>query len=79
MYNFVSNYLVFGSITVKTYRIYRIFKNIYKLNRGIKRRTMYLLVLIIGVVHALLLISWIITDTIKTEVDYTNDKKEFHR
>ncbi|ORX75340.1 hypothetical protein BCR32DRAFT_285275 [Anaeromyces robustus] len=62
--------LVFGSITVKTYRIYRI---------GIKRRTMYLLVLIIGVVHALLLISWIITDTIKTEVDYTNDKKEFHR
>eukprot|EP00833_Pecoramyces_ruminatium_P006450 jgi/Orpsp1_1/1180482/evm.model.c7180000073585.1 len=40
---------------------------------------MYLMVLTIGVVHILLILYCIITNKIKSELNYTSDLKEYSR
>jgi len=38
---------------------------------------MYLFVFAISMVHIILILSWVVTDTVKSINNYTNDNKEF--
>jgi len=71
--------LVFGSIFVKTIRIYKIFCQEAKLQGGFKKEIMYLVIVLMISFHWLTATFWFIYNKVETENDYTCDFKEFKR
>ncbi|ORX52523.1 hypothetical protein BCR36DRAFT_369322 [Piromyces finnis] len=69
--------LVFGSILVKTLRIYIIFKHV-RHSTSFKLYKMYLIIASIFLFHVMLLFLWICFDKISCNAQYTKDEKEFY-
>jgi predicted outer membrane repeat protein len=69
--------LVFGSILVKALRIYKIFHTTRKRNRGIKKSTMYIVVISIVSYHLLISLKWILKEDIKSTLSITSSYKEY--
>jgi len=70
---------VFGSIFVKTYRIYKIFcqKETFKL--GLSKKIMYFQIILMTLFHWIMAFLWFIFNGVSKEKGYTADKKEFLR
>jgi len=69
--------LVFGSIFVKTYRIYNIFCKSNKINRGLKKSIMFLIIALITLFHCTMAFMWYFFESVTVTNDYTADNKEF--
>jgi len=70
---------VFGSIFVKTYRIYKIFCHRKKLELGIRIEMMYLIIILMTLFHWVMSLGWFIFRKIDTKINNTADQKEFLR
>jgi len=70
---------VFGSIFVKTFRIYKIFCNRKKLKMGLKKKKMYLIIISMTLFHWMMALLWFHFRGIKVEDDYTVDEKVYER
>jgi len=70
---------VFGSIFVKTYRIYKIFSNMKRMDLILKSEVMILIIILIALFHWVMALEWYIFDGVSEKKDYTVDKKEFLR
>ncbi|ORX87473.1 hypothetical protein BCR32DRAFT_154173 [Anaeromyces robustus] len=69
--------LIFGSLLIKNHIIYRIFNNIKRIKVDIKRRDTLLELLSIAGVHIVFLLYLVLFKKIKSEQNYTKDKKEY--
>ncbi|ORX47573.1 hypothetical protein BCR36DRAFT_92919 [Piromyces finnis] len=79
LFNNIGFSLVFGSILVKTLRIYRIFKINRQQNVGIKKGNMYAIIISIVSFHIVVVILWSLLGRIKVGSAYTNDKKVYQK
>jgi len=70
---------VFGSIFVKTYRIYLIFCKVNKIYMGLKRKTMFLIIILMTFFHCMMALLWYKSGIITVVNDYTGDNREFVR
>eukprot|EP00833_Pecoramyces_ruminatium_P000184 jgi/Orpsp1_1/1174216/evm.model.c7180000049310.1 len=77
LFNNIGFSLVFGSILVKTLRIYRIFCITEKMYMGLQKKTMYGIILLILFYHLFVNLSWVILDKVNVELKYTGDFKEY--
>ncbi|ORX42562.1 hypothetical protein BCR36DRAFT_416049, partial [Piromyces finnis] len=69
--------LVFGSIIVKTYRIYKIFHTKGRKQRSIKKTYMYGLLIFLCMYHIILTMKWILLKDLRVETALTSDYKEY--
>jgi len=71
--------LVFGSILVKTLRIFKIFCRTGRLNLGIPKKVMYLIVFLITIFHWITAFLWIIFKRVDVKSHLTKDYKEYQK
>jgi len=71
---------VFGSIFVKSFRIYKIFCQEKKsFDIGFSREKMYLIITLMTLFHWIMAILWLILKKVSVQIDHTYDGKEFLR
>jgi len=68
---------VFGSIFVRSYRIYEIFCQETKLKMEFKRKKMFLIIALMTLLHWMMAFWWYIFKGVTVKTDYTIDEKEF--
>jgi len=68
---------VFGSIFVKTYRIYKIFCQKKRFKIGLRKSIMYIIIIIMTLFHWMMAFLWFISKSVTVENGYTGDNKEF--
>eukprot|EP00833_Pecoramyces_ruminatium_P005772 jgi/Orpsp1_1/1179804/evm.model.c7180000070803.1 len=68
--------LIYSSILVKTYRVYKIFKT-KKVNRNVNINMMYLMIFVFTLYHILSFLFWYYFDEINTELNYDKNEKEY--
>ncbi|ORX76364.1 hypothetical protein BCR32DRAFT_271328 [Anaeromyces robustus] len=71
--------LVFGSIYVKSYRIYKIYFRHRTLRIRNNKYYMYMTIILITLYHWILALLWIVFDTFSLESHLTTDYKEFQK
>jgi len=69
--------LVFGAITAKTYRIYKIFYILQKISLSVSRGTLYMWISIITILHILTSIIWFFKDYIIIENKIIGSHEEY--
>jgi len=70
---------VFGSIFVKTYRIYKIFCREQRYKQVLNKKRMVLIIALMTLFHWGMALWWYTSNGINTVNDYTSDEKEFIR